>query len=321
MTKYVGATMVLALLLILAAPLPAAAQGTCGSTVTVTYGDTLNKIAARCGTTVTAILQANPAIRNANLIYVGQRIRLPGAAPVPGDQGVQRIQFAPGSTSIALTGTAQVNSTNRYVLGASAGQTMLVDTATTQGAVILIIYGRDGTVLLTDHAGVAAWQGQLPSSQDYFIDVRSVGNVPARYTLRVTIPSQTGEQIHRIRFAPGATSATVQGRAGVNSMIQYVLGASAGQTMTVRGTTTQGQIILIVYGLDGTVLQTDHAGSSSFSGRIPATQDYFIDVRSVGNVPAAYTLQRQHPAPVRDAPPYLGAPLQDTRLGRGAPER
>ncbi|HBY92820.1 MAG TPA: hypothetical protein DEP84_02480 [Chloroflexi bacterium] len=42
-------------------------------------GDTLSRIAARFGTTVSAILRANPEIRNPNVIYVGQRLRIPEA--------------------------------------------------------------------------------------------------------------------------------------------------------------------------------------------------------------------------------------------------
>jgi peptidoglycan endopeptidase LytE len=52
-----------------------------GGTYVVQYGDTLRIIAARYGTTVSAILAVNPQIWNPNLIYVGQVINLP-ARPV-----------------------------------------------------------------------------------------------------------------------------------------------------------------------------------------------------------------------------------------------
>lgn len=48
-------------------------------TYTVQAGDTLSKIAARYHTTVQAIAQANN-IRNVNLIYIGQRLSIPGNA-------------------------------------------------------------------------------------------------------------------------------------------------------------------------------------------------------------------------------------------------
>lgn len=51
----------------------------CGTGVTVASGDTLLKIAKRCGTTVSALRLANPEIGNGSLIYPGQALLLPGA--------------------------------------------------------------------------------------------------------------------------------------------------------------------------------------------------------------------------------------------------
>jgi LysM repeat protein len=56
-----------------------AAAGQCGDSVTVVSGDTLRKIADRCGTTVSALRRANPQIGLGNLIYPGQILQLPGA--------------------------------------------------------------------------------------------------------------------------------------------------------------------------------------------------------------------------------------------------
>jgi LysM repeat protein len=56
------------------------AQASCGTTYTVSAGDTLSAIATECGTTVDSLLQANPAIQNPNYITVGQVIRLSGTA-------------------------------------------------------------------------------------------------------------------------------------------------------------------------------------------------------------------------------------------------
>lgn len=50
----------------------------------VKAGDTLAKIAARFGVSVQAILNANPSIRNPNVIYIGQRLVIPGGSTTPG---------------------------------------------------------------------------------------------------------------------------------------------------------------------------------------------------------------------------------------------
>jgi LysM repeat protein len=51
----------------------------CGTSVSVTSGDTLLKIANRCETTVSALRRANPEIGSGNLIFPGQVLQLPGA--------------------------------------------------------------------------------------------------------------------------------------------------------------------------------------------------------------------------------------------------
>ena len=53
---------------------------------------------------------------------------------------------------------------------------------------VLVIWGADGTVLMSDHAGATAWSGPLPSTQDYYIEVVSVVQDPVSFTLDVTIP-------------------------------------------------------------------------------------------------------------------------------------
>jgi Membrane proteins related to metalloendopeptidases len=54
-------------------------QQATGSYYTVRYGDTLSGIAAKYGTT-SAKLQSLNGIRNANYIYVGQRLKVTGGA-------------------------------------------------------------------------------------------------------------------------------------------------------------------------------------------------------------------------------------------------
>jgi LysM repeat protein len=55
-----------------------AGSSPCGGSVTVASGDTLNKIAQRCGTSVKALKLANQ-LTNVNVITVGQVLLMPGA--------------------------------------------------------------------------------------------------------------------------------------------------------------------------------------------------------------------------------------------------
>jgi LysM repeat protein len=68
-------------------------------------GDTLSGIASRYHTTVSALMRANPQIRNANLIYAGQQLNIPGSSdsfqPAPSTGGA-RYTVRPGDTLSAI---------------------------------------------------------------------------------------------------------------------------------------------------------------------------------------------------------------------------
>lgn len=59
---------------------PGSSPGSPGGTHTVRDGQTLSGIAAQYGVSLSALLRANPQIRNPDLIYPGQQIHLPGGA-------------------------------------------------------------------------------------------------------------------------------------------------------------------------------------------------------------------------------------------------
>jgi len=76
--KILQSFILLATLLAMFATTSSAYAAGCGSSVTVLKGDTLFKIANRCGTTVSALRRANPEIGSGSLIYPGQVLQLPG---------------------------------------------------------------------------------------------------------------------------------------------------------------------------------------------------------------------------------------------------
>lgn len=84
----------IAVLLALSLTPTAQAAGPCGDRYTVQRGDTLTRIARRCGTTVVALTQANN-IRNANRIYAGQVLTIPGGGggPTPAPSGNARVVY------------------------------------------------------------------------------------------------------------------------------------------------------------------------------------------------------------------------------------
>src|SRR5512138_1310147 len=80
---------------------PAAAAPLCSNSVLVRSGDTLRIIAARCGTTVSALRLANPEVGNGNLIFPGQTLLLPGAI-IMGNNGSDTYIVARGDTLKSL---------------------------------------------------------------------------------------------------------------------------------------------------------------------------------------------------------------------------
>lgn len=107
--SFLGA-LVIAAAMLFSAPPALAQTSTCGARIIVGFGDTLAQIARRCGTTMSALMAANP-LANPNFLFPGMSIVIPRvvAAPPPGQPGqgpVVRYVVRPGDT---LTGIARAN--------------------------------------------------------------------------------------------------------------------------------------------------------------------------------------------------------------------
>ncbi len=128
----------------------------------------------------------------------------PTSSPTPAPTATQeggrtRIQFAPGAISAQVQGVVEQFGSDEYVLWAAEGQTLSValvglpQEQIDNQEVIIIIWGEDGVPLITDHAGAHEFQGQVPVSQDYLFDVRSIAAGNIVYTLEVIIPPLSAE--------------------------------------------------------------------------------------------------------------------------------
>ena len=139
-----------------------------------------------------------------------------------------------------------------------------------------------GKPYLRSAAGSTTWQGKLPATQDYSLKAVSSG-AAAPYTLQVTIPA-------RISFKPGATGATVEGTLGAQDQDEYVLKASKGQKMTATIQSPRKDVLLEIYGFeDGQPLVRVPMGATTWTGLLPATQDYSIKAVAAGG-PTSYEM-------------------------------
>lgn len=118
---------------------PALAQTTCQSPVTVVRGDTLFRIAVRCGTTVSALMRANPDIKDRSKIFPGQKIVLPGAI-LPGDASTDIYIVSKGDTLTSLAKRFNTSANELYELNKAdianrnliyEGQRLIIPTAST----------------------------------------------------------------------------------------------------------------------------------------------------------------------------------------------
>ena len=214
---------------------------------------------------------------------------------VPPTPQAQRITFEAGEVSATLTGSLTPYNVRTFILKASAGQTLNATLQPGGGQVTLTMWGVNKVVQVYSDQKATSWSGQLPASQDYYIEVRNTTGETAHYTLQVTVPPLNPEPdedtAQRIEFATGATSAEVSGQVPVGKVDVFVLKTLAKQKMAVNLEMQGGQAVLVIYGADGTVLLSSGAGATEFSGTLPKKQDYFIDVRNIGAGKARYILQ------------------------------
>ncbi|MCE7984438.1 MAG: META domain-containing protein [Caldilinea sp. CFX5] len=99
-----------------------------------------------------------------------------------------------------------------------------------------------------------------------------------------------GEDVTRIRFGPGETSAEINATIAERATDFYVLRAQQGQIMSVEITSPRQDVLLSVVGEDGTPYKRYQNGPPSWTSTLPATQDYYLHAVSVG--PATdYTLR------------------------------
>jgi hypothetical protein len=247
---------------------------------------------------------------------------IPATADAATGSTATRIRFQTGATSGVVSGQLGPRRAHDYVLRASAGQIMQVGLQSNAGANILI-WGADGTPLKRWTNQEQGWQGKLPKTQDYYVQVVALDQAVS-YCLRVTV-------FARIQFARGATSATV------SSPVQhcapqapevvggYALRAFAGQTMRVTLNSPNHNTYLTIVGANGVSL-THGDWSTVWEGVLPTTQDYYLLPVSVGADPrftmTVWISPLEHAAPtrIRFAPGAESATVSGS-LAAGRPAR
>ncbi len=99
-------------------------QGDCAGTYTLQAGDSLGKLALRCGLSLADLLAANPQIQTPSRIYTGERITIP--VPQSGQGGGNAAFAVEGDPSTA----AGMNASGTFAAGTfAAGDPLRVEAA------------------------------------------------------------------------------------------------------------------------------------------------------------------------------------------------
>jgi outer membrane biosynthesis protein TonB len=110
----------------------------------------------------------------------------PEPAPEPNpDANVveQRVQIPPGQTSVQVSGQVNQDRSRRYIVNAQEGQVLALELPSVSGPVTLDVRFPNGE-LIPDASRVLSWQGQLPTSGNYIVDVSSPR--PSNYVLTIS---------------------------------------------------------------------------------------------------------------------------------------
>lgn len=206
---------------------------------------------------------------------------LPPATLPPGNT---RVSFPGEGTEAIETGQVSAGTVQYYVLAALQGQEMMVSLDSPNHDLVLGIYGSsDGTWLLTPTQSQATFQGPLPESEDYVIEV-APANGQDSFSLAITIAST-------IVLQPGSSPLTVTGTAQDAPLVTYLLPVKAGQTLTLDLQSKSKSAVLVLYGLqDGQPIVTLSRHATHFNGGLPASQDYVLQVVQ-GSAPSDFTLK------------------------------
>ena len=192
--------------------------------------------------------------------------------------------FATGTTALVESGTLQPGQIQEYTINVGNSQPMILILNSTNSAATLAVYDASGNIVLDPAKKWTRWQSLLSQNvQLYRISVIG-GTAAIDYNLTVKVAA-------RITFAAGASSADVPGTTVKGYVLTYAIRGLAGQTLTATIDVPSSRAVMDIFGLaTGENLLGAGDKAITFTGVLPSTQDYLIEVfPTQGNV-VAFTL-------------------------------
>lgn len=229
-----------------------------------------------------------------------------------------RLDFSK-KTMYAGPGDVQPGDSMQVVFTGEAGRKIKIQTTIDSGTgAALSLWGADGTMLVPEITGITGWEGVLPKAQDYYVSLHNTSQAPFTYSQTITMPPVTPPAATRIQFQPNTTGWYTPGEVLPNQPLRFVLGAMGGQTLNAAITTVpQNGAYLNVWAADGTIL-TGMSPTQEVSIKLPAQQDYYVEIIPVLNQTVSYQLSVNIPAENGPAQAQPQTPAQAAQQTGGA---
>jgi hypothetical protein len=195
---------------------------------------------------------------------------LPPTPTATATPSTTEIAFAAGTTAAVLQGSLQPNQVKTYTLVAEQYQPMILILKSNSPDNYLGVKSPDGSTLLDPANKWTSWQWLLPKSGQYTIQITS-GAAVSEYTL-------TAKVAKRVSFEAGKSSIALSGRTEKGYVFTYALRCQTGQTMTVNLNVPTSTAYLDIFGLATGGLVNPNAKVNAWTGQLPSTQDYIVEV-------------------------------------------
>lgn len=184
-----------------------------------------------------------------SFVPLGTAAPQPTGSPPAGKSG-ERIRFPADGNHVEIFAELAAGATDTYLLPAERGEILAVEITSPHNDVRLAVAGADGISLKAAENGPPSWAGALPASQDYALQAVSVGQATA-YTLRIWLEPPAPETQERISLEGEETTVTRSGALPAGGVTEYVVSASAGQTLHVQTVGYHAPVGITVTGPDG----------------------------------------------------------------------
>jgi hypothetical protein len=175
-----------------------------------------------------------------------------------------------GTTAAVVPGTVQPGQVLTYTLEAGQSQPMILIVNSPNSDVSLGVFEPNGNELLNPANKWSRWQGLLPQTELYKIQVIG-GATTENYTLTANVPQV-------VNFATGTSSISLTGSTVNGYVFSYAIEASAAQTMTVSLNVPSSTAYIDIFGLASGTILSSSAKATSWTGVLPQTQNYVIEV-------------------------------------------